>query len=125
MRPREASLLAVHWPAPFHRACHRRYVDHVAVVADSHPRLLRPVDAVDLLQEPMHEVDARLLAVGDDVEARVFLLLEPDQRRVALGGLQLLAVKTPRRPKLLGFGEPGGLGEAACNRRPEHAPTPA
>ena len=59
----------------------------------------------------MHEVLARLLAVGDDVEAGVLLLLQPQQRGVALGALELgrPARATPARacwsrPARPGFG---------------------
>ena len=44
-------------------------------------------------------MDPELLAVGDDVDAGRLLLLEPDQRRVLLGALELgaLDVATPPR----------------------------
>ena len=42
----------------------------VAVVADAHLDLVLEVDAVDRFEEAVDEVLARLLAVGDDVDAR-------------------------------------------------------
>src|SRR4249920_987396 len=87
----------------------------VAVVADAHLHLAAEIDAVDELEEAVHEVLARLLAVGDDVDAGVLLLLEPEQGGVALGALELGARAAPRGPELLRFGKPLGLGKAAGN----------
>jgi hypothetical protein len=53
--------------------------------------LLLPVDAVDMLEEAVDEMDAELLAVGRDVDAGVFLLL---------GGLARAVCRSPG-----GFGE--------------------
>ena len=44
--------------------------------------------ALDVLEQPVHEVLPRLLAVGDDVDARRFLFLERHQHGVALALLQ-------------------------------------
>jgi hypothetical protein len=52
------------------------------------------------------EVLARLLAVGDDVDAGILLKLDGEERRVALAGFEVGAGKPPRRPQLVGFGEP-------------------
>ena len=68
----------------------------------------------------MDEVDAELLAVGDDVDPRILLLLDPDQRRIALAGLQRLAFDRPLGPELFGLGEPIGLGQAAGDGRRKH-----
>ena len=95
---------------------HGRHVDGIAIVADAHLGLLRPVDTGDMLNEAVHEVDAELLAIGDDVDADVVLQLEPDQGCVALHGLKRRAGRAPRRPELFGFSEPGGLWQAASQR---------
>src|SRR5258706_2355486 len=85
----------------------------VAVVANANCHLVLEVDALDGLEKPVHEVLPRLLAVGDDVDAGVLLLLQPEQRGVALRALELHARGAPGRPELVGFGEPAGLRQAA------------
>jgi hypothetical protein len=60
-------------------------------------------------QEAVHEVLARLLAVGDDVDARVLLLLQPEQRRVALRR-RVRAFGAPLAARACRLGEPAGLG---------------
>jgi hypothetical protein len=67
---------------------------------------------------------ARLLAVADDVDAGVFLHLEPEQGRVGLGAIEFGAARLPFGPELLGLGEPGGLGQAAGNGGLEHRTIP-
>ena len=54
----------------------------------------------------MDEVLARLLAVGDDVDAGILLQLDREKRRVALAGFEFGTTEPPRRPQLVGFGEP-------------------
>lgn len=61
----------------------------------------------------MDEVGAELLAISDGGDAGIFLLLEPDQRRVALGLVERRAFELPFRSELLGLGQPTGLREAA------------
>ena len=46
----------------------------------------------------MDEMHAELLALGDDVDAGVFLFLDPDQRRIAFAAVQLYPLKPPGRP---------------------------
>ena len=120
---RAASRASAACTRPFSRsgADHLRHHRLVAVVADAHLDLVLEVDAFDLLEEAVHEVLARLLAVADDVEAGVFLGLDPQQRGVELG---LRAARRLRRfqlrPQLAGLGQPGGLGQAAGDRGVEH-----
>jgi len=89
--------------------------DHrvVAVVADAHLHLVLEVDALDLLQEAVHEVLSRLLAVAHDVQACVFLGLDPQQGRIGLGLHKRIAFGPPLGPELVGFGQPGGFWQAA------------
>ena len=120
VRAREPRLGLVHAALEPQRADHLRHHRVVAVVADAHLHLVLEVDALDVLEEAVHEVLARLLAVGDDVDAGVLLLLQPEQRRVALGLRELRAAGASRRPELVGLGEPGGLGQAAGDGGLEH-----
>ena len=71
------------------------------------------VDTLDLLQEAVHEVLARLLAIAHDVQACVFLRLDPQQGRVGLGLAQRVAFGHPLRPELVGFGEPSWLRQTS------------
>ena len=93
----------------------------VAVLADAHLDALREVDAVDAFEEAMDEMLARLLAVGDDVDAGVLLLLQDEQRGVALGLDQRLALLRPGRPQRLGLGQPERFGQAPGDRGLEHS----
>ena len=79
------------------------------------------VDALDLLQKAVHKVLARLLAVAHDVQPGVFLRLDPEQRGISLGLLQLSPLSTPLRPEFLGFRQPGRFGQAASDGGGEHA----
>ena len=81
----QARLGGVHAALQPQRRHHLRHHRVVAVVADAHLDLVLEVDALDLLEEAVHEVLARLLAVADHVEAGVFLGLDPQQRGVGLG----------------------------------------
>ncbi len=84
MLARDRGFVAMHATLALHRRGHGRHFDRVAIVADAHRRLLVPVDALDLFEKPVHEMDARLFAVADDVDAVIFLQLQPQQRGVAL-----------------------------------------
>ena len=120
VRTRETRLGCVDAARQAQRPDHLRHHRVVAVVADAHLDLVLEVDALDLLQKAVHEVLARLLAVADDVEAGVFLRLDPEQRRVGLGARELGTARLPVRPELVGFGEPGRLGQAAGDGGFEH-----
>jgi hypothetical protein len=78
------------------------------------------VDSFDLFEESVHEVLPRLLAVADDVEPRILLALDPQQRRIELGLLQRGALRPPLRPQLLRLGEPFGLRQAAGDSGTKH-----
>jgi hypothetical protein len=77
------------------------------------------VDALDLLQEAVHEMLARLLAVGDDVQAGVLLRLDPQQRGIGLG-LRSASPSASIAATACGFGQPAGLGQAAGDGSFEH-----
>ncbi len=123
----ERRLGRVHGAAAPERPRHRRHLRLVAVVADPHGDFLRVIDAVDLRQEAVDEVDAAHLAVAHDVDAGVLLHLEREERGVGLRlGERVGALRDPRRPEHLGLREPGGLRQAAGNGGLEHdgAPLP-
>jgi hypothetical protein len=85
VRARQLRLEGMHAALQAQRRHHLRHHRVVAVVADAHLHLVLEVDALDLLQEAVHEMLARLLAVADDVQPRVLLQLDPQQRGVGLG----------------------------------------
>ncbi len=59
-----------------------------------------------MLDKTVDEMDAELLALGDDVYAGVFLLLDPDERCIALCLFKLCTFQFPGRPKLFRLGQP-------------------
>ena len=63
----------------------------------------------------MHKMLTRLLAVTDDVQTRIFLRLDPQQRGIGLGLLQGGTGLFPLRPEFLGLGQPFRFGQAARN----------
>ena len=74
---------------PGNRAGDCRNLNGVAVVADSHGGFFVPVNAGDVFQKPVHEVNAELLAVGDDVDSRFGLMFQPFGGRALLGEPEL------------------------------------
>ncbi len=110
VRARDPRLRLVHPAAQTQRRDHRRHHGVIAVVADAHLDLVLEVDAFDRFEETVHEVLPRLLAVADDVDAGVFLRLDPQQRRVALALGQRLTRELPLRPQLVGSASQDGLG---------------
>ncbi len=113
MRAREPCLGRVDPGLRAQRPDHRRHQRLVAVVADAELHLAVEIDALDRLEEAVHEVLPRLLAVGDDVDAGVLLRLQPEERRVALRLGERRAVELPARPELVRLGEPAGFRQAA------------
>jgi hypothetical protein len=109
MRPGQPRLLAVGAAAPAQRPRDGRHLGLVAVVADAHAHLVGKVDAVDVLEKAVDEMLPRLLAIADDVDAGVFLALEGEDRGVALGLRERLALEPPRRPQHARLGQPGRL----------------
>ena len=78
------------------------------------------IDSFHRFEKSVDEVLARLLAVGDDVDAGVFLLLEDEECGVALALCEVLAGEAPRCPQLVGFGEPRGFWQASGNGGCKH-----
>ena len=68
----------------------------------------------DRLEEAVHEMLPRLLAVADDVDAGVFLRLEPEQRRVALG----LGQRVARRASMAATACCGSASQDGLGRLP-------
>ena len=87
----DAGLIGMDAALQPQRRHHLRHHRLVAVFADSHLDLVGEIDALDLLQKAVDEMLARLLALGDDVDAGVLLQLDRQQRGVALGARQLVA----------------------------------
>src|SRR3546814_16594371 len=89
----------------------------VAVGADAHLDLVLEVDAVDEFEEAVHEMLPALFAVADGVQPGIFLLLDPQQRGIALGEIKLLAHGLPQRPQLVGLGQPERFRQRSEARR--------
>ena len=70
----------------------------VVAIADAHRFLVGEVDAIEAFDECGDEMPARLLAIGDDVDARAFLIFEDQPNRVALSLGERVAFEQPRRP---------------------------
>src|SRR4051812_41650379 len=92
----------------------------VPIAANAHLHLVLEVDAFYELEEAMHEMLPRLLPVAHDIEPGVLLLLQPEERRVALRLLELRTRRAPRRPELVRFREPGGFGQTARSAGLKH-----
>jgi hypothetical protein len=75
MRPGKARFGLVHPALQPQGRDDGRHERLVPVVADPELDLAREVDPVDRLQESMDEVLARLLALADDVDAGVLLIV--------------------------------------------------
>src|SRR6267143_6806463 len=63
---------------------------------------------------------SRLLAIGDDTDPGVFLLLQRQQRGVALSLGERFTGEPPRRPQYPGLSEPSRLRKRAGDRGLEH-----
>ena len=120
MGARELRLGRVHAALEPELAGDLRHHRLVAVGADADLDLVGEVDAVDELDEAVHEVLPRLLAVGHDVDAAILLQLEREQGSVALGPFELSAGEPPGRPQAVRLREPGRLRQAAGDGGVEH-----
>ena len=110
-----AGLRGMHAALEPQRPSHRRHHRLVAVVADAHLDTPAEIDAIDVLEKAVHEMLARLLAIGDDVDAGVLLQLDRKQRGIELAGFKLGAGEAPLRPQRLRLGEPDRLRQTAGN----------
>jgi hypothetical protein len=124
VRPGEPRFHRVDAAAPPQRPGNGRTIGLVAVVTDAHPDFVGEVDAVEVFEKAVDKMLPRLFAVADDVDAGILLELESEDRRVALGLGERLALRPPRRPELAWFGQPGRLRQAAGDRRLEHRVPP-
>ena len=106
MLARRVGSCGVNAAAQLQFAGDRRHHRLVAVGADAHFDLPVEIDAVDEFEEAVDKMLARLLAVGDDVDAGILLLLEHEQRGVGLGGGERVAGELPFGPELVRLGEP-------------------
>ena len=71
----------------------------------------------DLFQKTVDEVLAGLLALGDDVDAGIFLQFYGQHGGVALGAGEFVALRFPGRPQRIGLGQPFRLRQGAGDRR--------
>ncbi len=94
-------------------ADHGRHAGIVAI-ADAHGLALFEIDARQVFDEGGDEMLAGLLAIADDIDACLALVIEREPQRIALAFPQILALQIPGRPELFGLRQPGGLGQAAA-----------
>ena len=102
------------------RAGHGRDLGLVAVGADADRLPAVEIDAVEIGEKAVDEMDARLLAVADDVDSRILLFLHCEDRGVDLAGCERGALQLPGGPELFRFSEPRGLRQAAGDGGFEH-----
>src|SRR6476646_3113501 len=120
MCARELRFRRMHAVFQAHFADDLRHHRFVAVRANAHLDLVGEIYALDLLEKTVHEMLAPHLAVGNDVDAGIRLLLQRKQRRVGFGGGKLVARGAPLRPELIRLGEPSGFRQAAGDGGLEH-----
>ena len=102
-----------------------RHFRIITIGADAHRDSPGKIDAINVFEKAVDEVLTRLLAVGDDVDPGVFLLLQHQQCCVAFCFDQCLAYQAPWRPQHLRLSQPTRLWQAAGDRRLEHLSPPA
>ena len=103
---RPAHLVHVNGRAARDGASDGRHLRLVPIGADADRHALAEVDPLQALEEAVDEVLARLLAVGDDVDAGRLLVGEREPHGVALRFLQGLTRHAPRRPQRLRLCQP-------------------
>jgi len=67
------------------------------------------IDTLDVFEKAVHEVLTRLLAIGDNIDPGILLLLQRQQCRVALCLNERLTLQLPRRPQRARLGQPTRL----------------
>ena len=104
------------------RAGHGRDLGLVAVGADADHLPAAEIDAFEIGEKAVDEVDARLLAVADDVDPGVLLQLHREDGRVDLARRERGAFELPGGPEFLRLGEPEGLRQAAGDGGEQDSP---
>src|SRR6266404_6402736 len=66
------------------RSCDGRNLRVVAIVADANCDPTAEIDTLEVFEKAVHEVLTRLLAVGDNIDPGILLLLQRQQCRAAL-----------------------------------------
>lgn len=64
------------------------------------------IDALHKFEKTVDEMLSRLLTIGNNIYAGVFLKFDPQKSRGALCFFEVLALRFPFRPQLMGLGEP-------------------
>src|SRR5690606_24196646 len=78
---------------------------------------LLEIDAVEVFDKRSDEMLARLLAIADDIDARLPLIVESQAQGILLSRSQFLILQFPWRPKFLWLRKPGGFWQAAGGGR--------
>ena len=78
------------------------------------------IDAVEIGEKAVNEVDAGLLAVADDVDPRVLLPLHREDSRVDLASGERVALEPPCGLQLFRLGEPERLRQVVGDGGCEH-----
>jgi hypothetical protein len=110
---RKARILDEHRLLARHRTHHRGYAGVIAI-ADAHCLALGEIDAVEVLDEGGHEMLARLLAVTDDIDAGVLLLLQRQAQRIRLPSISSSPCSFQGDQSFSGSASQAGL--AGCRR---------
>jgi hypothetical protein len=114
-----AALASARWTEPL-----RRDLCLVAVGADADRLPAVEIDAVEIGEKAVDEMDARLLAVAHDVDSRILLQLHREDRGVDLARRERGPLQPPGGPELFRFSEPRGLRQAAGDGGFEHGGYP-
>ncbi|MNM27860.1 hypothetical protein D3C81_383590 [compost metagenome] len=77
---------------------------------------LLEINAAQVLDEGRDEVLTGLLAITDDIDAGVLLLLQGQAQRILFAFDQFLILKLPGRPERLGLSQPGGFRQTTGSR---------
>ena len=101
-----------------------RHFRGITIIANAHCDPPRKIDTLDVFEKAVHKVLTRLLAIGDDIDPGVLLLLDHQQRGVALRLNERLALQLPTRPQYPRLGQPSRFRQAARDRRLKHVTLP-
>lgn len=112
LRAQELGIFDEHRLLARDRADHGRHAGLVAIT-DLDGFTLLEIHAIQVFDEGGDEVLTRLLAIADDVDPGVLLLLQGDAQGILLARDQCLTFEFPGGPEDLRFGEPGRFRQAA------------